>query len=557
MSESRWKHWSSGSKDKKLGFSVFMEGRAADEAKEQGLVADYYGRWMDPKTGEVVAKTVNDRLEYIEQGGGDPQPDMGNPTNAASGMKPADRARSLGLQSDGSGGYVDPNTGEVAARTVNNELVFYDGRGGGGAVSDGGGGQAMVQSAPSWRDPVSGIIIVPPAKPETPYETAAVPDPVPATAPMGFDSFLDKKRKEMYASEAESNPYDMVTDRFADKTANGRASGDEARMGAISLGDEKMAEYKDEISEILGGIDEEKREQFVKEFVGEIIRQAKNLYADQVGVERDPKNKYFSDPLSYARDKADEFAPRIEQESFEDAVGVEEGDVIEGEYTNWTFEMQGIAPGGEVRKYSAIGETEALDDPEIRKANRGYGVTSRGGEVSSVINFDWRVKDEFAGDVPKDGGLRQAADGVSRAAVAMDAFKVWRNEILPNIPVGTVVKANPEGYRDELKRVYKLAGFGVPNWVNINEMEGVVYLDASGKKKLYPTWGDEAKWDGRNRLDPKTGEPLESDEEGYFLKNGKRTWDEQGDRISEMYIPMMDTNLNTEEELMVAEILFG
>ena len=205
MSESRWKHWSTGSSEKKRGFKTFMEGRASEEAKRQGLVADYYGRWMDPKTGEVVAKTVGDKLEYIQNDQGqDPQPDMGNPTNPASGMKPADRAASLGLKSDGSGGYVDPQTGEVAARTVNGELVFYDSRAGGGAVSDGGGGQAMVQSAPSWKDPVSGIIIVPPAKPETPVEIAAVPDPVPATAPLGFDAFLDKKRKEMYASDDQS-----------------------------------------------------------------------------------------------------------------------------------------------------------------------------------------------------------------------------------------------------------------------------------------------------------------------------------------------------------------
>ena len=53
--------------------------------------------------------------------------DSGNPS--AAGMSPAERAQQLGLQSDGSGGYIDPESGQVVARTVNGELVFYDNRG--------------------------------------------------------------------------------------------------------------------------------------------------------------------------------------------------------------------------------------------------------------------------------------------------------------------------------------------------------------------------------------------------------------------------------------------
>jgi hypothetical protein len=70
-------------------------------------------------------------------------------------MTPADKARSMGLASNGSGGYVDQE-GNVIARTVNNELVFYDSRAGGGAVSDGSGGAMLTQSSPSWVDPVTG-----------------------------------------------------------------------------------------------------------------------------------------------------------------------------------------------------------------------------------------------------------------------------------------------------------------------------------------------------------------------------------------------------------------
>ena len=81
---------------------------------------------------------------------------------------PAQMAKRMGLQSDGSGGYIDPNTGEVVARTVNNELVFYDPMG--GAISAQSDGAALTQAQPSWRDPVTGELTVPPGQPESPEE---------------------------------------------------------------------------------------------------------------------------------------------------------------------------------------------------------------------------------------------------------------------------------------------------------------------------------------------------------------------------------------------------
>jgi hypothetical protein len=83
-------------------------------------------------------------------------------------------AQRMGLQSDGSGGYIDPNTGEVVARTVNNELVFYDPMG--GAISAQSDGAQLTQAQPSWRDPVTGELTVPPGQPESPEEIAAIPD---------------------------------------------------------------------------------------------------------------------------------------------------------------------------------------------------------------------------------------------------------------------------------------------------------------------------------------------------------------------------------------------
>ena len=128
--------------------------------------------------------------------------DSGNPSGTGS-VSPAERARQLGLQSDGSGGYTD-ESGNVVARTVNNELVFYDQRGAtGGVVSDGEGGQQLATSQPSWSDPKTGMLTTPPAQPESPEEIAAVPDATPSVAPSGYNDFMKKKKQLAYAEPEE------------------------------------------------------------------------------------------------------------------------------------------------------------------------------------------------------------------------------------------------------------------------------------------------------------------------------------------------------------------
>ena len=130
-----------------------MQGDPQQIAQQNGWTSKGFG-WYQDESGQTVAREV-DGIMYQYDGEPnevDKQFDSGNPTPAGSGQKPADRARSMGLQSNGRGGYVDPQTGQVVARTVNNELVFYDQRPGGGAVSDGAGGQAMAQDTPSWQD---------------------------------------------------------------------------------------------------------------------------------------------------------------------------------------------------------------------------------------------------------------------------------------------------------------------------------------------------------------------------------------------------------------------
>lgn len=156
MSDSRWSRWAGGS-EKKAGFSSFLK-----EAEEQ------HGT---------------------------------NPTGPASGETPAMKAKRMGLVSDGHGAYADPQTGEIVARTVNGELVFYDGGPGGGAASDGeGGGDGAVGSAgeqtPVYTDPDTGLAKMPSATPESPEARDQVPAPTPATAPAGMEKFIAKKQEK-------------------------------------------------------------------------------------------------------------------------------------------------------------------------------------------------------------------------------------------------------------------------------------------------------------------------------------------------------------------------
>ena len=209
---SDWSRWYT--KDTRKSFSGFqlkegqmIPGDPKTIAAQQGWTPDNFGFYRD-STGKVVARTVSGKLIMVNQeeqpGGTQPTGtlDTGNPSGA-SGLSPADRARSLGLQSNGKGGYMD-DSGNVVARTVNNELVFYDNGASGGVVSDGGGGMALSQSQPSWVDPDTGLIMVPPAQPETPSELAAIPDPTPATPPMGFDTFV--KQRHLEKKQQKGNP---------------------------------------------------------------------------------------------------------------------------------------------------------------------------------------------------------------------------------------------------------------------------------------------------------------------------------------------------------------
>ena len=211
------------------------EGKASDEAHKRGLESAGWGRWRDPKSGKVVAKTVDggskqERLEPMSldddsvgdapvsgeepkstvtdsparrPGEKDPKGGkkggktyieimeaVGNPAAAAGGAK--DRANAMGLKSDGHGGYVDQN-GNRVAETVNGEIGFFDPQG--GATDDSNSPSPLLPQA--QIDPYSGLFKVPGAKLDPDQQ---MEEPIPAKAPVGYDQMLDKIRQNRMSS---------------------------------------------------------------------------------------------------------------------------------------------------------------------------------------------------------------------------------------------------------------------------------------------------------------------------------------------------------------------
>ena len=168
-----------------------------EEPKPEGMVKDtFVSKGMNDKNWTAGSDGSNYTTEELVN------ELFGNPTGTGL-QSPGEKAAAMGLQSDGHGGYIDPKTGQLVARTVNGELAFYDSGPGGGIVADGNGGALVTQAQPSWRDSRSGIAMTPPCKPEDPQEMAAVAPPTPATAPMGFNAFMKKKQEAAYAMPQE------------------------------------------------------------------------------------------------------------------------------------------------------------------------------------------------------------------------------------------------------------------------------------------------------------------------------------------------------------------
>ncbi len=279
----------------------------AQQAQQKGLTYAGYGYWRD-SSGQVVAQTVEGELVMLDQNvdgaptreGPPPTPattDMGNPTSEVSGQTPASKAQSMGLISDGSGGYKDQQ-GNTVARTVNNELVFYDARGGGGAVSDGSGGALITQSSPSWVDPETGLIVVPPAQPESPEEVNATPNPTPAQAPAGYDAFINRRKQEIYKQNYEerqvaqdieqkqaamdaayaSSPAMQAIKQELDEILADGMQGDERQQATAVMMQAMMEEQAEELQQIFETIPEEEHEEYIDKILDYFVDSAKETW---------------------------------------------------------------------------------------------------------------------------------------------------------------------------------------------------------------------------------------------------------------------------------------
>ena len=82
----------------------------------------------------------------------------------------------------------------MSAKIIRGEIVYYSANG--EVSTEDSGGLGNIGNKPTWTRSVDGQSMTPPAQPETPDEIASVPDPVPATPPMGYDKFMNKKTLE-------------------------------------------------------------------------------------------------------------------------------------------------------------------------------------------------------------------------------------------------------------------------------------------------------------------------------------------------------------------------
>ena len=116
-------------------------------------------------------------------------------------MSNSEKLKQQGFQHQGFNNYIR-NDG-TRAKILSGEIIYY---GVNGEVSqEDGGGLSLIGAKPSWTRSIDGQSMTPPAQPETPDEIAAVPDPVPAQPPMGYDKFMTNKTLEAKKNEEINN----------------------------------------------------------------------------------------------------------------------------------------------------------------------------------------------------------------------------------------------------------------------------------------------------------------------------------------------------------------
>jgi hypothetical protein len=501
----------------------FMSGDPAQIANQNGWQGDNFG-WYRDNTGKVVARSIGGKMVVYDgdqQQTTPAQTDMGNPAITA-GQTPAERARTMGLQSNGKGGYVD-DSGQVAARTVNGELVFYDDKG--GAISDGAGGQALTQSSPSWVDPDSGLILVPPAQPETPEEKASTPDPLPATPPMGFDLFITQKHKKAKAdaqaqrqAEADvqqkeqelADKYSQtpgmqpVYDRAMQIIDMAEKSGDEDKIAGAGILKGFLEDRADDLAEYFAATPEEGHQELGVTALKGSVQEAKYqaMLAKYEDDWRALSNSGEADGLNSTGHSIEDLIPTVLKynEPKPNTLIKDKKLTVKGKETNWEIHNDGKMKEGAMEAIKKLGGSipEELNNLDSALENH-Y-------EPAQYLDVTWGVID----------GAKETTDN---RMIALDAMKTWRNDILPNLPVGSVVSATPDVFRKGLSSIYKKAGFGSVG--DNNTLNGVVMI-VDGKKVMVPI----------------------SDEM------------EEEFRLEKYYLNQLNEGISIERELFIAEMAF-
>lgn len=221
------------------------------------------------------------------------QPTPGNQGNMSNGEKLAMQ----GFQHVGFNNY-RRNDG-TSAKIIGGEIIYYNANQ--EVSTESGGGLQIMGAKPTWKRPDDGQSMTPPAQPETPDEIAAVPDPIPATAPMGYDKFMNdkaienRKQEELqtqidqaqqevdnkYATNPVLNAIKIRSDKFINDAYE---SGDEEEMAVAGHLMDVLVDKADQFKDLMLGIPPDAQPGLAQQLTRVAEREARlrNLEADEV-----------------------------------------------------------------------------------------------------------------------------------------------------------------------------------------------------------------------------------------------------------------------------------
>ena len=380
---------------------------------------------------------------------------------------------------------------------------------------------ALSQPAPSWIDPASGMIVVPPAKPETPEEIAAVPDAVPATVPFGYERFMMQKKMQAYEQRAEEDQaqqemeqkqaevqQEMEIEEDIEEqrnqiasiygTTDGGGAFYEDIMGKVEKAKESDDSYKvnvanetmdylndpqtaQEISEYFNSVPEDMHDDMSQQVTRHVISKIKSEY-DGDDRKSEPGSNWQSksrEALDNINEMLDDSNPYIE--NFSKARKTPE-EISEG---GITYRIKKGEYGG--LDYDKYNKTKNVNDM-LRMEGSNMRI-----DDPEIFEIDWDVSDSNEKfDTSKN---RKSKSDKERRRLALEALKLWREEVLPSLSPGTILFANPmaddeeydddgEAYDRRRERIYKMAGFSGSD--SRNRQWSVVLQDEDGKNVIKP-----------------------------------------------------------------------